>query len=545
VWGEHICVNAFWGDLQRGVQSCAYPILPGSDLHNELVEQLDDENIRPVFILGHPDSSRGFSTLAERLGGQIYDVPNDSYQPQPYVDALDALAEQLSSQYFVRYEAADATTTQFATVTVRPDHRWRAIGDLPPEPLVALEHIGGDAACPELLAVTTEGGVFLSSQCGTEWREGTASLSDTQIIATTSFAQEVAALSSEGAISIIESNGSSTEILSAGSTLIRQIAYDRSGRLWAIGGSANQVVFGWDTEWEPAWTWDVPISSEMEAAFIVSTDPAVCVSADVEHRVCRDVDSDDWRSESMTGLPIADLALPLQLVVVGQERTVVILANSDGGTYRSIDGGGTWGQVLDEGSRRRLEVIYGPRDVVCAASSTEVMCSEDEGRSWTPLGLTFLNSGEGLLTAVDQGFSLAQAGSFQRILRVGNRELPSANVFFDTDVDEPQSRMWRFLSETSGLLSSDPTVRLRIEAHADRHGTHEDNDGLALRRAHRVRDILIELGVDSERIDTESFGERRPVRSGHSEADDARNRRVELIMLRPIPSSGWMGSDCD
>lgn len=75
-------------------------------------------------------------------------------------------------------------------------------------------------------------------------------------------------------------------------------------------------------------------------------------------------------------------------------------------------------------------------------------------------------------------------------------------------------------------------VRIRLEGHADERGTREYNLALGERRAKAVANYLAIQGVDSGRIETVSYGEEKPVASGHDEASWSQNRRVELVDVR-------------
>ena len=56
-----------------------------------------------------------------------------------------------------------------------------------------------------------------------------------------------------------------------------------------------------------------------------------------------------------------------------------------------------------------------------------------------------------------------------------------------------------------------------IEGHADERGTTEYNLALGDRRANAVRNYLMALGIDQERILTISYGEERPADPGHDD----------------------------
>ena len=70
-----------------------------------------------------------------------------------------------------------------------------------------------------------------------------------------------------------------------------------------------------------------------------------------------------------------------------------------------------------------------------------------------------------------------------------------------------------------------------IEGHCDDRGSDEYNRALGETRAHKVRDYLIDLGIDGSRIETLSYGEERLVVTGATaESDHQKNRRAEFII---------------
>ena len=88
------------------------------------------------------------------------------------------------------------------------------------------------------------------------------------------------------------------------------------------------------------------------------------------------------------------------------------------------------------------------------------------------------------------------------------------------------------LERVAGYLQDASDVRLVVEGHCDERGSREYNISLGEHRALSVRAYLIGLGVDSQRIQTCSYGEERPVAMGHSESDRVRNRRGEFALYR-------------
>ncbi len=74
---------------------------------------------------------------------------------------------------------------------------------------------------------------------------------------------------------------------------------------------------------------------------------------------------------------------------------------------------------------------------------------------------------------------------------------------------------------------------VRVEGHTDDVGSEQFNQVLSELRAHVVALALARLGVDPRRLQPRGFGESRPVAPNDSEANRARNRRVEVILARP------------
>lgn len=69
-----------------------------------------------------------------------------------------------------------------------------------------------------------------------------------------------------------------------------------------------------------------------------------------------------------------------------------------------------------------------------------------------------------------------------------------------------------------------------IEGHCDERGTTEYNIALGERRALAAKVFLTDLGIDSSRLSTISYGEERPVDPSHNQEAWAKNRRVHFVI---------------
>jgi peptidoglycan-associated lipoprotein len=102
-------------------------------------------------------------------------------------------------------------------------------------------------------------------------------------------------------------------------------------------------------------------------------------------------------------------------------------------------------------------------------------------------------------------------------------------VYFDYDKNEIRPEFNQLLEAHGQFLATHPNAQVRLEGHADERGSREYNIGLGERRAQAVRRILMLQGASAEQLSTVSFGEERPVASGHDEAAYQQNRRVEIV----------------
>ncbi len=105
-----------------------------------------------------------------------------------------------------------------------------------------------------------------------------------------------------------------------------------------------------------------------------------------------------------------------------------------------------------------------------------------------------------------------------------------AVVQFEYDESDITPAAERILRAKLPILRSSPTVRLRLEGHADERGSTEYNLALGSRRAESVRDFLSGFGITASRFTSTSFGEERPAVNRSDEAAWAQNRRVEFVI---------------
>lgn len=99
---------------------------------------------------------------------------------------------------------------------------------------------------------------------------------------------------------------------------------------------------------------------------------------------------------------------------------------------------------------------------------------------------------------------------------------------FDSFLLSDQAR--QILISKAEYLRTYPDITVTVEGHCDDRGTSEYNIALGERRAESVRMFLVNLGIDTNRLNTVSYGEERPIAMGHNEASWATNRRAQFVI---------------
>lgn len=109
----------------------------------------------------------------------------------------------------------------------------------------------------------------------------------------------------------------------------------------------------------------------------------------------------------------------------------------------------------------------------------------------------------------------------------------SDRVFFEFDSSELQPQARRTVECWAQFFKENANVPVMIEGNADERGTREYNLALGDRRANSVKNYLVALGVQANRVRTISYGKERPVDPGHDEAAWAKNRNGHAVPQGP------------
>jgi peptidoglycan-associated lipoprotein len=106
------------------------------------------------------------------------------------------------------------------------------------------------------------------------------------------------------------------------------------------------------------------------------------------------------------------------------------------------------------------------------------------------------------------------------------------DVFFDYDMSDLRADAQRAATANAELLkrifAQDSGFNVLIEGHCDERGSAEYNLGLGDRRSSSAKDLLVQLGVPSDKLKTISYGKERPQCTESNESCWQKNRRVHF-----------------
>ena len=108
----------------------------------------------------------------------------------------------------------------------------------------------------------------------------------------------------------------------------------------------------------------------------------------------------------------------------------------------------------------------------------------------------------------------------------------SEKIYFDYDKADLKPEAQATLEKKARFLEANSSYSVSIEGNCDERGTNEYNLALGERRADAAKKYLTSLGISAGRITTVSYGEEKPVASGHDESAWSQNRRDEFKLVK-------------
>jgi hypothetical protein len=345
----------------------------------------------------------------------------------------------------------------------------------------------------------------------------------------------------EGGKLVAIRDGKNVEVIGEETQSINSIAWSEAfpTRLWASGmgrlwlsedsGVSFVQVGGLSSTESVSW---VSVSRQTEQACYLNTDGLLW---------CRDKDDDGWRQLKIPGTS-SQMPAGTQLISCPLNGRLLFLRWGQSALYRSNDGGISWHPLPLPVVGKIGQVFIGKSGSkgICFAAEKGLYCSTNRGLTWVELtdGTAGCADWSTALFGSDKTGRLFVVGAdghrIYQLYEVATREVVSGEVFFDKDADEPKKGLIPHLHAIGNKLAKDRSVRARVDGHTDSDGSDKYNLDLSKRRAKRVGAHLQAAGAAQWQLETAGHGESRPLAKNNNARNKAKNRRVEILLIREI-----------
>ena len=125
--------------------------------------------------------------------------------------------------------------------------------------------------------------------------------------------------------------------------------------------------------------------------------------------------------------------------------------------------------------------------------------------------------------------SLSEKLAAERIQEEKTR-FENEDIYFEFDSIQLTPEAQELLAIKGKWLRENPSATVIIEGHCDNRGTNEYNLALGEGRAQSAKTYLMDLGIDTSRLNTISYGEERPIDPQQTEIAWAKNRRAHFVI---------------
>lgn len=177
---------------------------------------------------------------------------------------------------------------------------------------------------------------------------------------------------------------------------------------------------------------------------------------------------------------------------------------------------------------RHISISFNKRALKVYLDDARVLNIPNLGYNPTGLTLAFHNP-SGNLKGYVKNFKIAQGAVplYDKFLTDG--KIITTGIKFDVNKSTIKPESMGVLNEIYKIMSENADLKFSVEGHTDSDGDEKSNQKLSEDRAKSVMNKLIEMGISSNRLKSQGFGESKPIQDNTSIEGKANNRRVEFV----------------
>jgi len=185
------------------------------------------------------------------------------------------------------------------------------------------------------------------------------------------------------------------------------------------------------------------------------------------------------------------------------------------------------GLIFRLGRKARQEPMPAPEPVAEVVREKPVVIPPPLAVQVAPLD----SDGDGVVDDLDQCLSTKPGVLVdEQGCAVFDGVLEGVNFYSASEQLTPEAQT--ILDGVAHTLKQYPNAKVNVNAHTDSNGEEEYNQNLSVRRAKSVVEYLGQRGVNRQLLKPKAFGESRPIANNETAEGRARNRRVELQMVK-------------
>ena len=112
-----------------------------------------------------------------------------------------------------------------------------------------------------------------------------------------------------------------------------------------------------------------------------------------------------------------------------------------------------------------------------------------------------------------------------------NSALKVQRIIFKRLSTQVTEKSYITIKKIAEILSHNPDIKIEVGGHTDARGADDVNEYISLKRAKSVRNDLIKLGINKERISAKGYGKTKPIVKNDPQGYSTINRRVEFKII--------------
>lgn len=120
-----------------------------------------------------------------------------------------------------------------------------------------------------------------------------------------------------------------------------------------------------------------------------------------------------------------------------------------------------------------------------------------------------------------------------KITKINKNELQLdiPNILFKANDTKIKPSLIKTFQDVATIIKKQKNISLIVEGHTDNRGSKANNLRLSIQRAKTIKNIFINSGVPTYKIDIKGYGQTKPLVPNNTKANRAKNRRVVIRVI--------------